>query len=334
MIKALKILTLLAGIFLGISTYFVYQFFSSPLTISKEVYYFELKRGETLGHLSQRLVVDGLIASDLLLKVYVRVKALDKKLRAGEYVLERGSSLLDLLSVLEEGKTLQRSITFVEGWSYKQLFAALAEEFGAIDEKKLREKLGIGDKHLEGMFFADTYFYSKGQSVYTLLENSHKQLQNVLDQEWEARQKGLPLKNSYEALTLASIVEKETGVPSERPLIAGVFVNRLHKRMRLQTDPTVIYGIGDAYDGNITRKHLKEYTPYNTYRIPALPPTPIAIVGRESINAVMHPKDSQYLYFVAKGDGSHYFSPTLEEHQNAVRKYQWNRKKDYRSSPK
>jgi len=343
LLKAITLFFVASFIIIGLmGAYYAYHFFLTPLLLNENSYSFELKRGESLGHLASLLEKEAFINHVLPLKLYGRLTGLDKNLHAGEYLIEPNNHLLDLIQQLRQGSTLQRSVTFVEGWSYKQLLNALQKNHNmnwdfdeALFTKGLDiQSLGAEKKHLEGMFFADTYFYAKGQSVQTLLEQSHKKLLKVLMQEWKTRKSDLPFKNPYEALILASIVEKETGLASERPLIAGVFINRLRKKMRLQTDPTVIYGLGDTYKGNITRKHLTSYSPYNTYRIPALPPSPIAMVGQESIHAVLHYKPSQYIYFVAKGDGSHYFSATLAEHQKAVKQYQWNRVNGYRSSPK
>mgnify|MGYP000117690741 FL=1 len=202
-----------------------------------------------------------------------------------------------------------------------------------LSNQEIEKLLGLeATSHLEGQFYPDTYNFHKGDSDLDILKRAHNRLKTILGEEWAARQKDLPLESAYEALILASIIEKETGVPEERPEIAGVFVRRLQKKMRLQTDPTVIYGLGDNYQGNITRKHLRQDTIYNTYRISGLPPTPIALVGRAAIHAALNPKPGKSLYFVAKGDGSHYFSATLEEHNKAVRKFQLKRRSDYRSS--
>lgn len=335
----IKVLSLFSGIVLLAISIFYFQFFIKPLDIKEDGYLFELKSGESLGHLALKLKADGVIAAAFPVKLYGRISGFENHLKAGEYLLQEGDNLIALFDSLEKGKTILRSITFVEGWSYKELFSALKNEQNLRWEnseqelQRLKEELTLVNDHLEGMFFADTYFYNKGQSAFELLKKSNRILHAVLQEEWQNREQDLPFDNAYEALILASIVEKETGLASERPLIAGVFINRLNKKMRLQTDPTVIYGMGDNYQGNISKRHLQEYTPYNTYRISGLPPSPIAIVGRESIHAVMHPKVSNYLFFVAKGDGSHYFSPTLEEHEKAVRQYQWKRTEHYRSAP-
>jgi UPF0755 protein len=247
--------------------------------------------------------------------------------------------LPELLLFISSNNQIAYSIQFIEGSSYKDALVVLAADtkilqtLADLPEQEIVKRLGLEPgSHLEGLFYPDTYHFHKGDSDLDILKRAHQRLKTILDQEWDSRQKDLPLESAYQALILASIIEKETGVPDERSEIAGVFVRRLQKKMRLQTDPTVIYGLGDRYQGNITRKHLRENTAYNTYRISGLPPTPIALVGREAIHAALNPKPGNSLYFVAKGDGSHYFSKTIEEHNKAVRKYQLRRRSDYRSS--
>lgn len=265
----------------------------------------------------------------------------DVVLQVGEYPLEPGMTAFDLLALLQRGAVLQRSVTLVEGWTFKQFRMALsrAERLQQtfpddIPAEQLMSELGLGDVHPEGQFFPDTYLYTLGMSDRDLLLRAHQRMQEVLAAEWEQRQEGLPIDSPYEALILASIIERETGVPHERDEIAGVFVRRLRQGMRLQTDPTVIYGMGEQYQGRIGRANLREATPYNTYMIDGLPPTPIAMPGREAIHAALNPAEGTSLYFVARGDGSHVFSDTLEEHNAAVRRYQIEqRAKDYRSSP-
>jgi len=204
--------------------------------------------------------------------------------------------------------------------------ANLTHTLDNVDDKVMLKRLGSPYKHPEGLFFPETYFFEKNTSDFELLKRAYQKMQQVLQQEWAGREPGLTLESPYQALILASIVEKETGKPSERARIAGVFIRRLRKGMLLQTDPTVIYGMGDRYQGNIRRQDLKQATPYNTYVIKGLPPTPIAMPGREAIHAVMHPAAGNSLYFVARGDGGHVFSATLREHVNAVNKYQKKRR--------
>ena len=200
-------------------------------------------------------------------------------------------------------------------------------------EQQILAAIGAKESKLEGLLLAETYRVERGTSDIALLKRAYKAMHKLLDEQWQSRNKKLPYKNAYEALIMASIVEKETGASKERPVIAGVFVNRMRIGMKLQTDPTVIYGMGDRYKGNITRADLRRPSAYNTYVIKRLPPTPISTVGPEAIKAALNPVKTKYLYFVAKGDGSHYFSKSLREHNNAVRKYQLRRKKSYRSAP-
>ena len=265
----------------------------------------------------------------------------DVVLQVGEYPLEPGMTARDLLALLQRGAVLQRSVTLVEGWTFKQFRLALARAERlqhtlpeTMPAEQVMTELGLGDVHPEGQFFPDTYLYTLGMSDRDVLLRAYRRMQEVLTSEWEQRQKNLPIDSAYEALILASIIERETGVPHERDEIAGVFVRRLRQGMRLQTDPTVIYGMGEQYEGRIGRADLREATPYNTYMIDGLPPTPIAMPGREAIHAALNPADGSSLYFVARGDGSHVFSDTLDEHNAAVRRYQIEqRAKDYRSSP-
>ena len=251
------------------------------------------------------------------------------RIQVGEYALEPGQSPRDLLVAMRDGDVLSYRFTIVEGWNIRQLRAALArrqpleQETAALDDAALMEALGHAGQHPEGRFLPETYVYTRGDSDLDVLRRAHDAMSRALDAAWEARADGLPLASRDEALVLASIVEKETGAAEERARIAGVFVRRLEKGMRLQTDPTVIYGIGEAYDGNITRAHLEQDTPYNTYVRAGLPPTPIAMPGADALHAATQPADGDALYFVAIGDGTgrHVFSDTLAEHQAAVRAY-------------
>ncbi len=249
------------------------------------------------------------------------------KLKAGTYQLEPEMSLEDALNVFIEGKEHQFGITFVEGSRFSEWRSILAnnsnleQTLNGLSEPEIASKLGIERDKLEGLFLAETYHFTQGTSDLDILKRANKKLTAVLSEEWANKQSGLPLKSSYEALILASIIEKETAVEDERTRIASVFINRLNKRMRLQTDPTVIYGMGENYDGNIRKKDLRTPTPYNTYVISGLPPTPIAMAGPASIHAALNPDSSKYLYFVASGKGGHVFSRTLAEHNRAVRAY-------------
>ncbi|MCG8315151.1 MAG: endolytic transglycosylase MltG [Pseudomonadales bacterium] len=302
----------------------------------------ELKRGESIHHVARQLHQQQVISSVKPFVYYARYMDKAHKIKAGEYLIEPGVTLSDVLDQLVEGRVIQYSITLVEGLTSAEFVKKLISEERlehflkpdqVADLSKLMVLLGSDGVHPEGQFFPDTYFYHKGESDLDVLRRAHEKMQQVVAQEWQNRAKELPYESAYEALIMASIVEKETGVESERSDIAAVFVSRLQKGMRLQTDPTVIYGLGANYQGNIKRKHLKQKTAYNTYVIKGLPPTPIANPGREAIHAALHPSDSDALYFVAKGDGSHAFSKTLAEHNKAVRQYQLKRRTDYRSAP-
>ncbi len=248
-------------------------------------------------------------------------------IKAGTYQLLPDMDLKRALGVFIEGKEHQFAITFVEGSRFSEWRNILEKNpnlkhtLDGLSEAEIAEKLGIEHEKLEGLFLAETYHFTYGESDLDVLKRAHSDLTRLLDEVWAQRESDLPLKSPYEALILASIIEKETAIEGERTKIASVFVNRLNKRMRLQTDPTVIYGMGEAYDGNIRKKDLRASTPYNTYVIPGLPPTPIAMVSSASIKAALNPDKSNYLYFVASGKGGHVFSKTLTEHNRAVRAY-------------
>lgn len=262
-------------------------------------------------------------------------RALARQLRAaghlqvGEYPIEPGTSPRQLLLAMREGDVIRYRFTIIEGWNIRELRAALARatplrhEIADLDAAALMTQLGHAGQHPEGRFLPETYAYTRGDSDLDVLRRAHEAMDEALEAAWQSRDPDLPLKSEDEALILASIVEKETGAADERARIAGVFVRRLKLGMKLQTDPTVIYGIGAEYDGNITRRHLATDTPYNTYTRAGLPPTPIAMPGADALQAATHPAEGDALFFVAIGDGSgrHVFSRTLAEHQTAVREY-------------
>ncbi len=305
------------------------QTLSRPVVTDSDV--FVIKKGESFRQITRRLQQKWAV-NPYWFRVIAYQKKVTNQLKAGEYVLQPGMTLPDILAVFVSGKARQYAITFPEGWTFKQIRQRLLEEknlrhtLDKLDDQALLKRLGSSYSHPEGLFFPETYFFEKNTFDLELLKRAYQKMQQVLQQEWVKRQPGLPLETPYQALILASIVEKETGKPSERAMIAGVFIRRLRKGMLLQTDPTVIYGMGERYQGNIRRKDLKQATPYNTYVIKGLPPTPIAMPGREAIHAVMHPAAGNSLYFVASGDGGHVFSATLREHVNAVNKYQKKRR--------
>lgn len=250
----------------------------------------------------------------------------------GEYALKKNMSQNEILSLFVSGRVITYPLTLLEGWNFSQFREILKKSknlkqtVADLSNQEIMTRLGRNGLHPEGYFYPDTYFYSAGSTDFTILKNAFERMQSRLDQQWQAREKGLPYKSRYEALIMASIVEKETGQASERPVIAGVFINRLRIGMRLQTDPTVIYGMGNIFKGNIRKKDLRKDTPYNTYTRNGLPPTPIAMPGDDAIYAALHPAKTNALFFVARGDGSHVFSKTLKDHNKAVRKYQLKKK--------
>ena len=291
----------------------------------------ELPPGGNVRGLLSELRARDVLMHPFLLRAYLRIDNKANKVRAGEYRLEPGITARGVIEKLLTGDVVEYVVTVVEGTT---IAAMLRELHG---QPKLQCTVsGAGGEHLksvlqpefsgkpspEGLFFPDTYLFHLGMSDRDLLALSHRRLVQVLEEEWDARAEGLPYKNAYEALVMASLVERETGKASERGAIAGVFVRRLQRGMLLQTDPAVIYGLGDGFDGNLTRAHLRAPNPYNTYLNPGLPPTPIALPGRAAIHAALHPEAGEALYFVARGDGSHHFSATLAEHNRAVNKYQ------------
>ena len=297
-----------------------------------------IEKGSNLKRVNTELRRHKIIASDFLLTSWARLTN-KNQIQAGDYWITSVDTPKTLVKKFVQGDIAQHRITFPEGWSFKQWLFALGKipQFSSIQDMSVTELLaGIGSdiKHPEGWFFPNTYNYTKNDSVYSLLRQAHSRMRGELDLAWLSRDVNLPYKSAYEALIMASIIEKETGKADERTEIAGVFFRRLQQGMRLQTDPTVIYGMGDRYKGNIRRSDLRNFTPYNTYRINGLPPTPIAMPGLASIVAALHPKSGSSLYFVARGDGSHQFSDTISEHNKAVRKFQIEqRAQNYQSVP-
>ncbi len=314
-------------------------FGASPIPIDSESH-FVIESGSHLRKLGRKLEQDGIIDSASKLYWLARIQRRADKIQVGEYAVVPGTTHLQLLDKIVEGKVLQYSLTLVEGWNIRQVLDAvkahpqLGHTLQGVDETNLMEKLGLPGQHPEGRFFPDTYHFPRGLSDVAFFRRAYEAMDKNLAMLWVDRDGDLPYEQPYQALVMASIVEKETGLPSERQAIAGVFVRRLEKGMRLQTDPTVIYGLGANFDGNIRRADLTRDTPYNTYVHKGLPPTPIAMPGRDAIYAALHPDDSEAIYFVARGDGSHHFSATLEEHNRAVVKYQLKgRKRPFSSSP-
>lgn len=329
---------LLAAILVMFAAWQQHSALQQPLNLSEERL-LEVPVGATPGGVLNRLQSEGVLHDAFWLRQYWRFNLANQPLHSGEYRLTPGLKVIDMLGLWRKGEVVQYSLTLVEGWSFRQVRAALAREarleqdLDGLNDAEVMKRLGQPGLNPEGRFFPDTYRYVGGMSDLDLLKQAHARLETVLAEEWQERAEGLPYKEPYDALIMASIIEKETGVPEERSAIAGVFVRRLKIGMRLQTDPTVIFGMGERYNGKITRADLLDPTPYNTYAIDGMPPTPIALVGREAIHAALHPAAGKSLYFVARGDGSHVFSDTLKAHNRAVREYQLKRRADYRSSP-
>lgn len=331
LLKRILGLSVLIVVFLTITLALLYvdykSFLDTPINIKKEAI-FTVDSGMSFSALNKKLISENIINETPYLEILARHSKRANKIKSGEYNLSRGLLPDDLLNVFVSGKTVQYSMTLLEGWQIYEVLEAiklndvLKKELTTYNPDKLLSELGYAESSAEGLFFPDTYHFPRGTSDIDFLKRSYKRLQQVLDHEWQNRAENLPYKTPYEALTMASIVEKETGLASERAKIAGVFVRRLNKNMKLQTDPTVIFAMGRQFDGNIRKKDLRIDSPYNTYRYKGLPPSPISLVGREAIYAALHPEDGKELYFVAKGDGSHYFSETLAEHNRAVVKYQ------------
>jgi len=328
----------LAGLCLGASAWKIHSALEQPLNITQEEL-LEVPKGTTPTRTFYRLEADGVIKDAFWLRVYWRFNLAGQPLHKGEYRMQPGMTVEGLIDLWKRGEIVQYSLTLVEGWNFHQVRQALAKEekleqtLEGLSDSQVMEKLGHNGIFPEGRFFPDTYRYVRGMTDVELLKKAYDRLDEVLAKEWGQRSADLPYKEPYQALIMASLVEKETGVPQERGQIAGVFVRRMEMGMLLQTDPTVIYGLGDRYNGKLTRAHLREATPYNTYMISGLPPTPIAMVGREAIHAALNPVAGNSLYFVARGDGSHVFSDDLDAHNNAVREFQIKRRADYRSSP-
>jgi UPF0755 protein len=287
----------------------------------------QVASGTPLRRVTADLATRKLLEHPWLLDLYARANGQATRIRAGEYRLAAGTTPLTLVDQLVSGQVFLHQLTVVEGWRFAELLAAVrthpAIRAGALDGAGIMAELGEPGVHPEGQFFPDTYYFPKGTTDVELLRTAHAALQTHLAHAWEARGPDIEVRTPYEALILASIIEKETAQPAERRLISGVFTQRLRRNMRLQTDPTVIYGLGETFDGDLRRQDLERDTPYNTYTRAGLPPTPIALPGNASLEAAVTPELTDAVYFVAtgRGDGSHYFSATLEQHERAVREY-------------
>ncbi len=308
--------------------FWIANFATSSADVPDGKLYFNIDRGLGVGQIARQLEGSGLVTDARTFVVLVRLLGKSSDIKAGSYLAENSITPMRLIDMLTRGEFAQGQIRFIEGWTFRQLRAALDSHPALTHETEgwtngeILERLEADETHPEGLFFPDTYHFSAGTSDLTILRQAYSKMQAVLDEAWETRASNLPVKTKYQGLILASIVEKETGDPTEREMVAAVFVNRLRKGMRLQTDPTIIYGLGEAFDGNLRKRDLLADQPYNTYTRYGLPPTPIALPGEAAIHATFKPADTRALYFVAKGDGTHHFSNSLQEHNRAVDRFQ------------
>jgi len=299
-----------------------------PITTAEPVIAFTVLPGSGVGAASQQMREAGVPVNPTLFAMLARVTQKASRIKAGSYELKPNTTPRGLLNQLVRGEFAQESLTIIEGWTFKQMRQAVAankglrHETAELSDAELMSKLSSDYKIPEGLFFPDTYLFAKGSPDLQIYKQAHAQLLSHLNSAWEKRDPSLPYATPYQALTMASIVEKETGQKSERSMIAGVFVNRLKTGMLLQTDPSVIYGMGDKYEGKIRKRDLEKDTPYNTYTRAGLPPTPIALPGLQSLEAALQPARTDALYFVSRGDGTSKFSDNLNDHNKAVNQYQ------------
>jgi UPF0755 protein len=309
--------------------YFERRWLESPIEALAAPVVFEVPRGASLSSVAAALAEAGYLERPRSWIRLAKRKGVAGRLKAGEYRLQPGSSPATLLDQFVAGDVVLHALTVPEGWTFRQALAAIqahpqvTAEMKGLDDAAILDRLGLRERHPEGLFFPDTYRFARGTTDLELLRQAHARLERELAQSWSGRSPRLPVESPYKLLILASLVEKETGAPDERPLIAGVFVNRLERGMRLQTDPTVIYGLGEEFDGNLRRRDLESDTAYNTYTRSGLPPTPIALAGRAALMAAAQPADTDALYFVATGlgDGRHFFADTLAEHNANVARH-------------
>jgi UPF0755 protein len=331
MIRCLKkvLLTTLIGVFVAlvVGGWFCWKV-ATPLRLAEERVEFQVASGSGMRVAARDIVHAGIDFDPWMLVALGKLFRVEGSIKAGSYEIDRGSSLLDLLHMLTRGDVTLSEIRFIEGWTFRQLRARLdahpdlKHDTQALSDAEIMRRLGEVGVAPEGWFFPDTYLFARHSSDLDILARAYRAMWRHLAHEWKGRTMPSPLSDPYQALILASIVEKETGMESDRPQVAAVFLNRIRRKMLLQSDPTVIYGLGEDFDGNLRKRDLVADTPYNTYVRGGLPPTPIAMPGLASIRAVLHPESSAALYFVARGDGSSHFSRTLDEHNRAVNRYQ------------
>lgn len=308
----------------GLSSYYAFK----TLPLSHTPFEFSLKQGSSLKSAAHQMQQAGILQNDALFVLLARALGKASQIKPGNYLIEKEVTPLKLIDMISSGRVEQSEISIIEGWSFKQFRAALdaspklRHDTANMSEAEILRAIGAEEKKAEGLFFPDTYNFDTGSSDLVVLKRAYQTMQRHLQESWKKRAPDSPLHSPYEALILASIVEKETGQAKDRDMIAAVFVNRLRKHMRLQTDPTVIYGLGDKFDGNLRKRDLTTDSPYNTYTRDGLTPTPIALPGLASLEAALHPAKSEVLYFVARGDGTSQFSKTLSDHNKAVNRYQ------------
>jgi UPF0755 protein len=333
--KSYKILLSVLFIALIISSVslvsYTYYQIKQPLNITS-TQLLTIEDGTSFNFFSKQLLKKGWLKSRFWLRNYVRLEPQYANIKAGTYKIDKDSSIHDLLAQLVAGKEHQFTVTFIEGTTFKEWLAQLNEMDNIVHTIQkssvvdIAELLNISHANPEGLFYPETYAFTAGTTDLQLLKRAHHKMSVELDLAWGNRTEPLPYKSKYQALIMASIIEKESGKNAEHGIISSVFINRLNKKMRLQTDPTVIYGLGERYHGDIKYRHLREKTPYNTYRINGLPPTPIAMPGKSALNAALNPLATDYFYFVSNGNGQHIFSTNLKDHNTAVVKYQLNQK--------
>ncbi|MGE0873961.1 MAG: endolytic transglycosylase MltG [Burkholderiales bacterium] len=326
----LKTILLLGVLALLAAGGYAMWYVGTPLAISKLPVEFEIPARARFRVAAQRIEEAGIRVGRIEFELLARALDRAQDIKAGSYEITAGVTPLQLLDKLTRGDVTQAELRLIEGWTFRQVRAALdaspdlGHDTAGLAAAEILSRLGASELHPEGLFFPDTYLFARGSSDLGVLRRAHAAMQRHLAREWEARDPGVPYASAYEALIMASVVEKETGLAAERGRIAGVLVNRLRIGMRLQVDPSVIYGLGDSFDGNLRKVHLLTDGPYNTYTRAGLPPTPIAMPGLESLRAALRPGKTSALYYVSRGDGSSQFSRSLEEHNRAVRKYQLN----------
>jgi len=325
LIKRLLRLTILLAVLLAVAMGY---YITRPLDLPALPVDFSLSQGVSLKGAARQMKQAGVLPNEWVFAWLARLLGKSTQIKAGDYQLVVGTTLLELMNIVTKGQVAQSKLSLIEGWTFSQFRAALnaspviRHDSESLTEAEILQRIGAVEKQAEGLFFPDTYHFPSGTSDLILLKQAYQAMQVHLQKSWDSRAPGLPLKTPYQALILASIVEKETGQASDRGLIAGVFINRLRRGMMLQTDPTVIYGMGKKFDGNLRKRDLLADTQYNTYTRFGLPPTPIALPGLAALQATLHPETTNALYFVSRGDGSSEFSESLIQHNRAVDRYQ------------